>query len=225
METEKILLPAREESGISVSSIALNPANGTKYRWNVLIMTFIAYLYDSLDLQILAICMPVIIVSLKISLADAGLLASATMIGTLLGGIWFGWLAENHGRKKAAVIALVEFGLFTLLVYWVDSWWQLMVLRFLQGIGVGGLWGPIVALIAEHWNVEYRARAAGIVLSTFALGGIIAAIMGRFLLTRGRLAHDFRSYRDSGYRRTAVLDFRAGRRSEKDCQERKARHR
>ncbi len=184
METEKILLPAREESGISVSSIALNPANGTKYRWNVLIMTFIAYLYDSLDLQILAICMPVIIVSLKISLADAGLLASATMIGTLLGGIWFGWLAENHGRKKAAVIALVEFGLFTLLVYWVDSWSQLMVLRFLQGIGVGGLWGPIVALIAEHWNAEYRARAAGIVLSTFALGGIIAAVMGRFLLTR-----------------------------------------
>jgi len=185
METEKdLLLPARKISGTSVSSIALNPANGTKYRWNVLIMTFIAYLYDSLDLQILAICMPVIIVSLKISLADAGLLASATMIGTALGGILFGWLAENYGRKNAAVIALVEFGLFTLAVYWVGSWGQFMFLRFLQGIGVGGLWGPIVALIAVHWNVEYRARAAGIVLSTFALGGVLAALMGRFLLTR-----------------------------------------
>jgi MFS family permease len=128
--------------------------------------------------------MPVIIVSLKISLADAGLLASATMIGTALGGILFGWLAENYGRKNAAVIALVEFGLFTLAVYWVGSWGQFMFLRFLQGIGVGGLWGPIVALIAVHWNVEYRARAAGIVLSTFALGGVLAALMGRFLLTR-----------------------------------------
>jgi MFS family permease len=185
METEKdLLLPARKISGTSVSSIALNPANGTKYRWNVLIMTFIAYLYDSLDLQILAICMPVIIVSLKISLAQAGLLASATMIGTALGGILFGWLAENYGRKNAAVIALVEFGLFTLAVYWVSSWGQFMGLRFLQGIGVGGLWGPIVALIAEHWNVEHRARAAGFVLSTFALGGILAAVMGRLLLTR-----------------------------------------
>jgi MFS family permease len=174
METE--LLPA---------SIALKPANGTEHRWKVLIMTFIAYLYDSLDLQILSICMPVIIVSLKISLPDAGLLASATMIGTALGGIFFGWLAENYGRKNAAVIALVEFGIFTLAVYWVDSWAQFMVLRFLQGIGVGGLWGPIVALIAEHWNVEYRARAAGFMLSTFALGGILAAVMGRFLLTQG----------------------------------------
>ncbi len=185
IEAEKdVLLPAHEASGTSVSSIALKPANGTSYRWNVLIMTFIAYLYDSLDLQILAICMPVIIASLKISLPDAGLLASSTMIGTALGGILFGWVAENYGRKNAAVIALVEFGVFALAVYWVDSWGQLMVLRFLQGIGVGGLWGPIVALIAEHWNVEYRARAAGFVLSTFALGGILAAVMGRFLLTR-----------------------------------------
>jgi len=176
MEAEKNL------SGIS--SIALKPANGTEHRWKVLIMTFIAYLYDSLDLQILAICMPVIIASLKISLAEAGLLASATMIGTALGGILFGWLAENYGRKNAAVIALAEFGIFTLAVYWIDSWGQLMVLRFLQGIGVGGLWGPIVALIAEHWNAEYRARAAGFMLSTFALGGILAAVMGRFLLTQ-----------------------------------------
>lgn len=157
--------------------------SGTEHRWKVLIMTFVAYLYDSLDLQILAICMPLIIASLKISLADAGLLASATMVGTAVGGVLLGWVAENYGRRNAAVISLVEFGVFTLAVYWVDSWGQLMVLRFLQGVGMGGLWGPIVALVAEHWSVKYRARAAGFMLSTFALGGILAALMGRFLLS------------------------------------------
>jgi MFS family permease len=126
--------------------------------------------------------MPVLIKDLKLSLVDAGLLASATMIGTLIGGILFGWIAENYGRKKAAVWALAEFGLFTALVYWIDSWSQLMVLRFLQGIGVGGLWGPIVALVAEHWKPQYRARAMGFMLSTFALGGVLAAVMGRFML-------------------------------------------
>ncbi len=155
---------------------------GSPYRWPVLIMTWLAYLYDSLDLQILAICMPVIIKDLKISLVDAGLLASATMIGTLIGGILFGWIAENYGRKKAAVWGLAEFGIFTVLVYWVDSWSQLMVLRFLQGIGVGGIWGPLVALVAEHWKAKYRARAMGFMLSTFALGGIFAAVMGRLML-------------------------------------------
>jgi MFS family permease len=159
-------------------------ASGSKQRWTVLFMTFLAYLYDSLDLQILAICMPLIIASFKISLTDAGLLASATMIGTALGGMLFGWVAENFGRKKAAGIALIEFGLFTLAVYWCDSWAELMGLRFMQGIGMGGLWGPIVALIAQHWAPHYRARAAGFMLSTFALGGIGAALMGRFLLAQ-----------------------------------------
>lgn len=156
--------------------------SGTQHRWKVLIMTFLAYLYDSLDLQILAICMPVIISQLGISLTDAGLLASATMIGTAVGGIAFGWFAENFGRKNAAVICLIEFGIFTTAVYWCTSWEQLMVLRFLQGIGMGGLWGPIVALIADHWTPKYRARAAGFMLSTFALGGILASLMGRYLL-------------------------------------------
>ena len=94
----------------------------------------------------------------------------------------FGWYAENYGRKNAAALALFELGFFTILVYWADSWWQLMTLRFLQGLGIGGLWGPIVALIAEHWEPKYRARAASCMLSTFALGGIIAAILGRYLI-------------------------------------------
>ncbi len=165
-----------------VTAPAQAAVGGSVHRWNVLIMTFVAYLYDSLDLQILAICMPAILSSLNITPAQGGLLASATMIGTAVGGIAFGWLAENYGRKKAAVLALFEFGLFTAVVYWVDSWGQLMTLRFLQGLGIGGLWGPIVALIAEHWEPKYRARAASFMLSTFAIGGIIAAVMGRYLI-------------------------------------------
>jgi MFS family permease len=145
-------------------------------------MTFLAYLYDSLDLQILAICMPAIIAGLGLTLVEGGLLATATMAGTAVGGIAFGWLAENHGRKLAATAALFELGFFTILVYWADSWWQLMTLRFFQGLGIGGLWGPIVALIAEHWDAKYRARAASCMLSTFALGGIIAAVLGRYLI-------------------------------------------
>ena len=164
-------------------SESMTNASGSQHRWSVLIMTFIAYLYDSLDLQILAICMPLIIKTLDISMVQAGLLASSTMVGTAVGGIIFGWFAENYGRKNAAVLALFEFGIFTAVVFWVSSWEQLMVLRFLQGLGIGGLWGPIVALIAEHWNAKYRARAASFMLSTFAIGGVLAALMGRYMLS------------------------------------------
>lgn len=157
-------------------------ASGTDKRWPVLIMCALAYLYDSLDLQILAIVMPVVIKDLAIDTASAGLLASATMVGTAVGGIIFGWLADNYGRKKAAAIGLIEFGIFTIAVYWATSWEHLMILRFVAGIGLGGLWGPLVTLISEHWAPRFRTRANGFVLSTFALGGILAAFMGRTML-------------------------------------------
>jgi MFS family permease len=159
-----------------------NGASGSDKRWSVLLLCALAYLYDSLDLQILAISMPVIMKELSIETASAGLLASATMIGTAVGGILFGWIADNYGRKKAAAIGLIEFGVFTVMVYWANSWEHLMILRFLAGIGLGGLWGPLVALISEHWAPRYRTKANGFVLSTFALGGILAALMGRFML-------------------------------------------
>lgn len=156
--------------------------SGSDKRWGVLILCAIAYLYDSLDLQILAISMPVIMKELTIDTASAGLLASATMIGTAVGGILFGWVADKFGRKLAAAIGLIEFGLFTVMVFWASSWEHLMILRFLAGIGLGGLWGPLVALISEHWAPRFRTRANGFVLSTFAIGGILAGLMGRFML-------------------------------------------
>ena len=157
-------------------------ASGSNKRWSVLILCALAYLYDSLDLQILAICLPVIIPELNLDPASGGLLASATMVGTAIGGVFFGWVADNYGRKLAVTLGLIEFGVFTVGIYWADSWGQLMALRFLAGIGIGGLWGPLVALIAEHWIPKFRTRANAFVLSTFALGGILAALMGRFIL-------------------------------------------
>jgi len=173
---------AQTESKISTNIELDTGGSGSDKRWRVLILCALAYLYDSLDLQILAIALPVIIKDLNISTANAGLLASATMIGTAIGGIVFGWIADNYGRKKAAAIGLIEFGIFTVAVYWATSWEHLMILRFLAGIGLGGLWGPLVTLISEHWVPRLRTRANGFVLSTFALGGILAALMGRFML-------------------------------------------
>ncbi len=167
---------------ISNNSHLNSESSGSDKRWSVLMLCALAYLYDSLDLQILAISMPVIMKEMDIALANAGLLSSATMVGTAIGGILFGWVADNYGRKKAAAIGLIEFGVFTVAVYWATSWEHLMILRFLAGIGLGGLWGPLVTLIAEHWAPRFRTRANGFVLSTFALGGIMAGLMGRFML-------------------------------------------
>jgi len=158
--------------------------SGSRNRWSVLVWTFFAYLYDSIDLVILALCMPLIIKTLNLTLTQSGLLSSATMAGAAIGSILFGWIADNYGLKKTSVWALVEFGLFTGCIYFVHSWGVFMLVRFVTGLGVGGIWGPCVALIGRHWAPKFRGRASSFVLSGFALSNILASLLGAFLLSR-----------------------------------------
>ena len=156
--------------------------NGTRYRWPVLWATFVTYLFDSYDLMVLAIAMPVLLKVLNLTLPEGGLLGSATMLGAMAGSVLFGLIAENYGRRFALLLALVWLGIGMGVVYFMDSWTHWMVLRFMTGIAIGGLWGPCAALIAEHWSPEYRGRAASFVFSSFAIGAVLASLVGRMVL-------------------------------------------
>jgi MFS family permease len=156
--------------------------NGTRYRWPVLWAAFVTYLFDSYDLMVLAIAMPVLLKVLNITLPEGGLLGSATMLGAMAGSVLFGLIAENYGRRFALLLALVWLGIGMGVVYFMDSWAHWMVLRFMTGIAIGGIWGPCAALIAEHWSPEYRGRAASFVFSSFAIGAVLASLVGRLVL-------------------------------------------
>jgi len=156
--------------------------NGTRYRWPVLWAAFVTYLFDSYDLMVLAIAMPVLLKVLNITLPEGGLLGSATMLGAMAGSVLFGLIAENYGRRFALVLSLVWLGIGMGVVYFMNSWTHWMVLRFMTGIAIGGIWGPCAALIAEHWSPEYRGRAASFVFSSFAIGAVVASLVGRMVL-------------------------------------------
>jgi len=156
--------------------------SGTRYRWPVLWAAFVTYLFDSYDLMVLAIAMPVLLKVLNMTLPEGGLLGSATMLGAMAGSVLFGLIAENYGRRFTLLLALVWLGIGMGVVYFMNSWTHWMVLRFMTGIAIGGIWGPCAALIAEHWSPEYRGRAASFVFSSFAIGAILASLVGRLVL-------------------------------------------
>ncbi|MCK9391839.1 MAG: MFS transporter [Syntrophales bacterium] len=157
-------------------------SSGSRYRWPVLWAAFLTYLLDSYDLIVLAIAMPVLLKVLNMTLPEGGLLGSATMLGAMAGSVLFGLIAENYGRRFALVLALVWLGIGMGAVYFIHSWGEWMVLRLVTGIAIGGIWGPCAALIAEHWAPEYRGRASSFVYSSFAVGAVLASLVGRLVL-------------------------------------------
>jgi MFS family permease len=156
--------------------------SGTPQRWRVLWATFLTYFFDSFDLMVLAIAMPVLLKVLAITLPEGGLLGSATMLGAMIGSVVFGLIAENYGRRFALVLALCWLGIGMGAVYFIDGWLPWMALRFLTGLAIGGVWGPCAALIADHWAPQYRGRAVSFVFSSFAIGAIVAALVGRWVM-------------------------------------------
>ena len=157
-------------------------AAGSPQRWQVLWATFLAYWFDSFDLTVLAIVLPVMLQKLSLSLPQGGLLGTATMLGAMLGSVLFGLISENRGRRFALVLALCWMGLGMGAAWFIHDWSAWMVLRFVTGLAIGGVWGPCAALIAEHWAPQQRGRAISFVLSSFAVGSIATALLGRSLL-------------------------------------------
>jgi MFS family permease len=151
-------------------------------KWHVLVGGFFGYMFDAVDILLLAVSMPVIIADLGLSKADGGLLATATMVGVGLSSFIVGWCADNYGRRKTLFWSLTLFSVLTAAIAFTNTWLEILILRFLAGLGLGGVWSIIVAYIAETWPAKQRGRAASFVLSSFPAGAGLAAFLAYLII-------------------------------------------
>lgn len=154
-----------------------NKGRNKNVKWHVLGGGFFGYMFDAMDIFLLAMSMKYILADLGLKPSEGGLLATATMIGVGISSFVVGWCADNYGRRKTLFYSLVLFGLLTAAIYFANSWLQILLLRFLAGLGLGGVWSIIVAYIAETWPAHQRGRAASFVLSSFPVGAGLAAFL------------------------------------------------
>lgn len=97
----------------------------------------------------------------------------AFLLGAACGGLIFGWLADRNGRVKSMGLSILCYSAFAGLGYLAGSPEQLLLTRFLSGMGVGGMWPTGVALASEAWSDASRPTLAGL-LGTAANVGIVA---------------------------------------------------
>jgi SHS family sialic acid transporter-like MFS transporter len=87
---------------------------------------------------------------------------AALMLGAAIGGILLGSLGDRIGRALAMGISILFYSVFAGLGAWVQTQEQMLVLRFMVGLGVGGVWPNAVALVAECWPDRARPTVAGL---------------------------------------------------------------
>ncbi|MBM3832768.1 MAG: MFS transporter [Verrucomicrobia bacterium] len=102
---------------------------------------------------------------------------TAFLLGGALGGVVFGWLGDRAGRVKAMGWSILCYSGVTGLSYFVTTPEQLLVLRFIACLGIGGMWPSGVALVAEAWPSVSRPVLAGLIGSAANVGFLILGIM------------------------------------------------
>ncbi|VVE36913.1 MFS transporter [Pandoraea morbifera] len=142
--------------------------------------TFIAafggWALDALDFMVFTFVITTLITIFNIDKAQAGMLATVTLLFSAIGGWLAGVLADRFGRVRILQATILWFSICTILIGFAQSFEQIFVLRALQGLGFGGEWAVGSVLMGEIVRTEYRGRAVGTVQSGWAIGWAVAAL-------------------------------------------------
>lgn len=154
----------------------------TPQQWRTFTSAYVGWMLDIMDLMLFAMMIRYISAELAFDKGLAGVIASMTLLATAVGGLVFGFLADRIGRTRSMVLSILCYSLGTALCGFSQTVTQLMIFRFILGLGVGGEWSAGAALITESWPAQHRGKVMAWVQSAFALGYALAALVAAVVL-------------------------------------------
>ena len=148
----------------------------------VILAVFAALVVDGMDLQMLALALPNISRELRLSSVSAGALSTYSLLGMAIGGGLAGWLSDRIGRVRVVWWAVLVFSGFTGLIALSQTFWQIAILRFISGFGIGAVYSIGTLLAAEYVPTRMRTTILGTLQAGWSLGYVVAALVSAYLL-------------------------------------------
>ncbi len=142
------------------------------------------WMLDAMDVMLYALALGAIQGEFGLTAAQAGGLASATLVASAAGGVVFGFLADRHGRARMLVVSILAYSVFTALTATARSVGELALWRVLVGLGLGGEWSAGSVLVAETWPAAHRGKAIGLMQAGWAVGYGLAALLAAAIIPR-----------------------------------------
>lgn len=166
-----------------------------RYHWFVFSMASLAWLFDCLDQQLFILARPSAMATLLPAGWDPGLYGGyATAIfvaGWATGGLIFGAVGDRIGRARTLTLTVLLYSVFTGLSALSQGWVDFAIYRFITGLGVGGVFGLAVALIADALPDKARPHALGTLQALSAVGNITAGLISMYagsLVAKGAIS-------------------------------------
>ena len=152
-----------------------NPLGG--FQKMVMLFCALVIVFDGFDVLAIAFAAPALSAALDIPKSELGYVFSAGLVGMMIGALVLGPVGDKYGRRMAVIGSVFVFGLCTFLTGLIDSYNELLTLRFITGLGLGGAMPNATALMTEYVSKRQRNIAVAVIFLGMPIGGITGGLM------------------------------------------------
>ncbi|WP_209323787.1 MFS transporter [Brevibacterium renqingii] len=143
---------------------------------------------DGFDLTVIAVALPMIANEWDVGAWEKSLITSSAIIGSFIGAAVLGNLTDRFGRKAMYVIDLLAFVIFAALTAFSQDVWQLIIFRFLLGVGIGADYPISATIVSEFASKKGRGKLSTSLGAMWFVGAVVAYLVGLAVLPLGDFA-------------------------------------
>jgi AAHS family 4-hydroxybenzoate transporter-like MFS transporter len=150
------------------------------FQWRVFSLCFFVAILDGFDTQAIAFTGPSIIQAFGLGAGALAPILTAGIVGMVLGAMILGLMGDKFGRRPTIIGSVALFAVASLATAFAQTTDQILVLRFIAGLGMGGATPVVLSLAAEYGSAKHR----GTIMTTVLLGLPAGAILGGLLAAK-----------------------------------------
>ena len=162
-------------------SAFFNDRKFSSFNYLLVILSWLITVFDGLDMTMISYTAPYIQDDLGLSKGQLSEIFSAGVAGAAIGGFLFSYIGDRIGRRPAIIIAAYAFGILTCAMAFAGSYEQLVALRFVDGLAIGGMLPLAWSLNIEFVPPKMRSTVVTSIMIGYSIGAASAGPMTNWI--------------------------------------------
>ena len=153
-----------------------------RFNFMLLVWSFLTMFADGFDLNSLGFTAPALTHMWGVKSSAMGPVLSANNMGIFLGAPLLGWLGDNYGRRRVIIMGTLLYGTMTLLMSFSTTMNEMIVLRLIAGIGIGGIMPNTISLNSELTPKKYRSTLIVLMFMGITTGSTAVGLVATYFM-------------------------------------------
>jgi putative MFS transporter len=152
-------------------------------QWKIFTACLFSIVIDFFDFALIGFVLAFFVKDWNLTFGQSGAILFASGVAAIPGGIFFGWLGDRIGRRKVFMMMILTLSLGTGVTALApeNGWIFIAAMRFIVGLGVGGLAAVDLPLLQEFVPASKRGWVSGLSIGLLPLGPLLAALLSASL--------------------------------------------